>query len=227
MEIIEIFQLTDLEIISEQLGDLLLGMKVPNMRKLSKKIINRYKDEKRIFEITKVMFVHEVSEVRFLGALVLGLIAHLDKKYLQYLREVYCTDEDWRVKEATAKAFDSYCENVGYENSIGVIRDWMTDSNANVRRAVAEGLRVWTSRPYFKYNPSIAIDILNILKEDNSLYVKNSVANCFSDIGKSYSDLVLNNFSTWDVNNENSRYIIKHGCRHLIKKYPDLVQGIL
>ena len=44
-------------------------------------------------------------------------------------------------------AFDLHCKAIGYETTLPLIQDWLSDSRANVRRAASEGLRVWTSRP--------------------------------------------------------------------------------
>ena len=46
------------------------------------------------------------------------------------------------------------------EAALPLIKEWLNSDCANVRRAVSEGLRVWTSRPYFKDNPQIAIQLL-------------------------------------------------------------------
>ena len=49
-------------------------------------------------------------------------------------------------------AFDLHCKAIGYETTLPLIQDWLSDSRANVRRAASEGLRVWTSRPYFQWD---------------------------------------------------------------------------
>lgn len=36
-----------------------------------------------------------------------------------------------------------------------MIKAWFRDENANIRRAASEGLRVWTSRKYFKEHPEL------------------------------------------------------------------------
>ena len=68
------------------------------------------------------------------------------------MRDEVSKDDNWRVQEVLAKAFDEYCKSKGYENSISVIDEWLRSDNPNTRRAVIEGLRIWTSRPYFKEN---------------------------------------------------------------------------
>ena len=48
---------------------------------------------------------------------------------------------------------------LGWNNRISLllISEWLEDNRPNVIRAVTEGLRIWTSRPYFKGHPSVAI----------------------------------------------------------------------
>jgi 3-methyladenine DNA glycosylase AlkC len=91
---------------------------------------------------------------------------------------------DWRVQEILAKAFDNYCSDIGYEKALPIMRDWIKDPNPNVRRAVTEGFRVWTSRPYFRDHPDIAVQLLSQLKDDDSEYVRRSVGNALRDISR-------------------------------------------
>ena len=57
------------------------------------------------------------------------------------------------MQEVLAMAFDNHCKIIGYETALPLIEEWLNSDCANVRRAVSEGLRIWTSRPYFKDNP--------------------------------------------------------------------------
>ena len=80
------------------------------------------------------------------------LFGHLSsyEEILIFMRDEVSKDDNWRVQEILAKAFDEFCKKTGYEKSLPVIDEWLQNSNPNVRRAVTEGLRIWTSRPYFK-----------------------------------------------------------------------------
>ncbi|WOO87207.1 hypothetical protein RZE82_08820 [Mollicutes bacterium LVI A0039] len=75
-------------------------------------------------------------------------------------------------------------------------------SNCNTRRAASEGLRVWTSRPFFKDNPNLVIKLLSKLKEDDSEYVIKSCGNAIRDISKKYPKEVLSEISTWESDNK-------------------------
>ena len=99
--------------------------------------------------------------------------------------------DSWKVQEILAIAFDNHCKIIGYEAALPLIKEWLNDDCANVRRAVSEGLRVWTSRPYFKDNPQIAIQLLSSHREDKSEYVRKSVGNALRDISKKHPELIM------------------------------------
>ena len=88
------------------------------------------------------------------------------------MRDEVSKDANWRVQEVLAKAFDEFCKNTGYEKALPTIDEWLQAANPNTRRAVTEGLRIWTSKPYFKENPNEAIKRIANLKEDSSEYVR-------------------------------------------------------
>ena len=94
-----------------------------------------------------------------------------DENILVFMRDTVSNDDNWRVQEILAKSFDEFCKKKGYENAIPIIDEWLKNSNPNTRRAVTEGLRIWTSKPYFKENPTEAIERLADLREDSSEYV--------------------------------------------------------
>lgn len=80
---------------------------------------------------------------------------------------------------------------------------------ANVRRAVSEGLRVWTSRPYFKDNPRTAIQLLSAYREDTSEYVRKSVGNALKDISKKYPELISKELNLWDLSSKEVKQVHK------------------
>ena len=66
---------------------------------------------------------------------------------------------------------------------------------------MVEGLRIWTSRPYFRDNPTVAIDLLAGLKADESTYVRTSVGNALRDISRKHPELIRAELQKWDTNN--------------------------
>ena len=114
-----------------------------------------------------------------------------------------------RIQEILAKAFDEFCKQTGYEKSLPVIDEWLQNSNPNVRRAVTEGLRIWTSRPYFKDNPDEAIKRIATLKEASSEYVRKAVANSLRDISKKFPELIREELDSWDINSKEIQKVYK------------------
>ena len=68
-----------------------------------------------------------------------------------------------------------------------------------MRRAVTEGLRIWTRRPYFRDHPGDAIARLSKLRSDASEYVRKSVGNALRDISKKHPELVAAELRTWSL----------------------------
>ena len=149
--------------------------------------------------LARQLFASEKYQVRSLATFILGRLAARSKEVITFLKKRVSRDKDWRVQEILAKAFDRYCADIGYEEALPVIREWLADSYPNVRRAVTEGLRIWTGRPYFKDHPDVAIEMLSRLRGDTSDYVRKSVGNALRDISKKHKDLVSIELLGWDT----------------------------
>jgi len=151
------------------------------------------------FDLAMQFLGDESYQVRMLGTYILGVLSTDNPDALTILRTQVSQDQNWRVQEMLAKAFDHYCKKIGYEKSLPVIELWLADKNPNVKRAVIEGLRIWTGRPFFKTNPTLAINLISQHKADPSEYLRKSVGNALRDIGKKHSDLIATEISTWDL----------------------------
>lgn len=152
---------------------------------------------------------NDFYQVRSLAVFLLGFISSKDSVALQILRTKVSNDKSWQVQEILAKSFDQYCMDIGYEKSLPVIKDWLSDSNQNVCRAVTEGLRIWTGRPFFKTNPQVAIQLLSQHKAHESKYLRKSVGNSLRDISKKHKELVDNEIQTWDLSNKMIHFTYK------------------
>ncbi|MCL2812774.1 MAG: DNA alkylation repair protein, partial [Clostridia bacterium] len=99
---------------------------------------------------------------------------------------------------------------------------WSKDENEHLRRLASEGCRPqlpWgQALAKFKKDPTPILPILEQLKADPSLYVRKSVANNLNDISKTHPDLVAKLAKDWYGKNEYTNWIVKHGCRTLLKK---------
>lgn len=138
-------------------------------------------------------------QVRCLSVFILGYLAVKDLTCLETLKAQAQLDKSWQVQEIIAKAFDQYCKDNGYDNSLSVIQEWINHSHPNVCRAVTEGLRIWTGRPYFKHNPTKAIELISVNKSSPSEYLRRSTGNSLRDIAKKYPDLVTGEICNWDL----------------------------
>ena len=145
---------------------------------------------------------NDFYQVRSLSVFLLGFISSKDSSALEILRTNVSNDKSWQVQEILAKSFDQYCRDTGYEKSLPVIKDWLSDKNPNVCRAVTEGLRIWTDRPFFKTNPQVAIQLISQHKAHESEYLRKSVGNSLRDISKKHRELVDNEVLTWDLSNK-------------------------
>jgi len=99
---------------------------------------------------------------------------------------------------------------------------WSKHENEDVRRLASEGCRPqlpWTqSLPSFKKDPSPILPILEQLKDDPSPWVRRSVANNLNDISKTHPELVTQLAKEWHGQNKDLDWVVKHGCRTLLKK---------
>lgn len=150
-------------------------------------------------------------QVRMLATYLLGQLSISNPKALKVLETKVAADDNWRVQEMLAKAFDYYCQSKGYEQSLPTIKRWLTDNNPNIRRAVVEGLRIWTGRPFFKDHPAIAIQLISSLRDKagESEYLLRSVGNALRDIRKKHSPLVDREISRWKLTGKTASSIKK------------------
>ena len=99
---------------------------------------------------------------------------------------------------------------------------WSKHENEHIRRLASEGCRPalpWAiALPKFKKDPAPILPILTQLKDDPSEYVRKSVANNLNDISKTRPDIVIKIASEWYGKNNRTDWILKHGCRTLLKK---------
>jgi len=104
-----------------------------------------------------------------------------------------------------------------------VLHQWAGDSNKHVRRLVAEASRprgVWVAHiKVFRENPAPVLELLEELRSDPSRYVQKAVANNLNDISKDHPELIVKTADRWlEENNPVTRWIVRHGCRTLIKQ---------
>jgi 3-methyladenine DNA glycosylase AlkC len=94
--------------------------------------------------------------------------------------------------------------------------------NEHLRRLASEGCRPrlpWAvALPKFKQNPSKVLEIIELLKNDKSLYVRKSVANNLNDISKNNPNIVIEFVKENLGKTKELDWICKHASRTLLKK---------
>ena len=165
-------------------------------------------DHEYIKELAYLAYKSTVYQVRMYAVFLFGYLSE-DDDILDFMRDTVSKDDNWRVQEILAKSFDELCKKKGYENALTIIDEWLKNSNPNTRRAVTEGLRIWTSRSYFKENPMEAIERLSDLREDSSEYVRKSVGNALRDISKKHPELIKKELDSWKLDNQEINQVYK------------------
>lgn len=108
------------------------------------------------------------------------------------------------------------------EQTLERLHLWCSDPSPHVRRLVSEGTRPrlpWAPRlPEFQRDPTPVFNLLDKLKDDDSLYVRRSVANNLNDIYKDNPQWVNKVTSKWMKSaDKNRRWLISHGLRSAVK----------
>lgn len=157
--------------------------------------------EINFLDLSTSLLGNESYQSRMLATYLLGQLSTTCPEALRILETTVATDANWRVQEMLAKAFDTYCQQKGYKESLPKVKEWLGNRNPNIRRAVIEGLRIWTSRDYFRDHPAVAVQLISMHHADESEYLRKSVGNALHDIYKKFPELVRVEINTWDLNN--------------------------
>ncbi len=157
----------------------------------------------------QLLYGHQEPAVKMVAVFLCGILAAHMEEALAFLKTEVSQEPDWRVQEILAQAFDRYCADTGYGQALPVIRAWLNDERANARRAVSEGLRIWTSKPYFKDYPQLAIQLLSALKADESEYVRRSAGHALRDISRKHKTLIAEELRTWDTSDKRILFTYK------------------
>jgi len=167
------------------------------------------------FNMGLELYKSENFQIQEVGVFLLGYSAHSNPSALSFMKDTVSRHDSWKVQEILAMAFDKHCKIIGYEAALPLIREWLGSDSANVRRAASEGLRVWTSRPYFKDNPQIAIQLLSAHREDESEYVRKSVGNALKDISKKFPEMVSEELGSWELSSKEVKQVYKRAGKFL------------
>jgi 3-methyladenine DNA glycosylase AlkC len=100
---------------------------------------------------------------------------------------------------------------------------WTQHASPHVRRLASEGCRPrlpWAmALTQFKVDPTPVLPVLDALKQDESEYVRRSVANNLNDIAKDHPQVVIEILRRWHtIDDDRVRWIIRHALRSLLKQ---------
>lgn len=108
------------------------------------------------------------------------------------------------------------------ERMMAQMEKWAESDNHHVRRLASEGCRPrlpWAGAlTEFKKNPAPVLKVLEKLKNDESEYVRRSVANNLNDISKDNPQVTIRIAREWIGKNPETDRIVKHACRSLLKQ---------
>lgn len=141
------------------------------------------------WKLVRKLFAAPEYQQRMCAVFLLGRLAVDDPGALAFLRDEVARDDNWRVQEVLAQAFDYYCRQIGYEAALPTIEDWLGAKHPNTCRAVTEGLRVWTKRPYFREHPDMALALINTQRKADNDNLRRSAGNALRDIKRTHPDL--------------------------------------
>ena len=153
----------------------------------------------------------------------------LENIIFQDFVEVYGLD-DFKTSMIALECFTQYSSSefairqfiLKYENETMIqLKEWTKSNSEHTRRLASEGCRSrlpWAiALPKYKKDPLKVLEILELLKNDNSKYVQKSVANNLNDISKDNIPMVKQKAKEWFGKSKDLDWIVKHGCRTLLK----------
>jgi 3-methyladenine DNA glycosylase AlkC len=170
----------------------------------------------------KILADHTSDTVRCWACYYISKNEKLTLKQTLTQIQAFAADDHFGVREiAWLSVRPAITENV--MESLKILSTWTSSTNENIRRFASEATRprgVWCEHiKILKQQPELALNILEPLKNDASLYVQNSVANWLNDASKTQPLFVKNICAKWgkESNIKETAYIIKRALRTIKK----------
>ncbi|MDR0429471.1 MAG: DNA alkylation repair protein [Tannerellaceae bacterium] len=165
----------------------------------------------------------KIDDTKFSLTLAYGMV--LDNYVEQYGLDDYETSVKAieRITQFASCEFATHPFIVKYPNEMmEQMLVWSRHEHWGVRRLASEGCRPrlpWAmALPNLKENPTPILPILENLKNDPARFVRLSVANNLNDIAKDNPQTVIDLAKKWKGESEEVDWIVKHGCRTLLKQ---------
>lgn len=165
---------------------------------------------------------HRSDVVREWCALLVGLVAELKFSRRLAWMKTLADDRNSAVRELAWMGLRPHVA-VDPVASIGSLVPWTGSRNERLRRFASEVTRprgVWCEHiPTLRDAPELGLPILEPLRSDTSLYVRNSVANWLNDASKTDPQWVMQVTADWlrTSNTRETEYIVRRARRTLEK----------
>jgi 3-methyladenine DNA glycosylase AlkC len=109
------------------------------------------------------------------------------------------------------------------DRALQTMTSWSSSPDVDVRRLASEGSRPylpWAARvPTLITRPGLTITILQALHQDDSEYVRRSVANHLNDISRDHPQLAVATAAQWLVDaDRNTPQVVRRALRTLVKR---------
>ncbi|MBM3967811.1 MAG: DNA alkylation repair protein [Planctomycetes bacterium] len=165
---------------------------------------------------------HRSDIVREWCALLVGLVEGMKfSRRLAWIK-TFADDRNSAVRELAWMGLRQHVTSDPVA-TIGSLVPWTGSRNERLRRFASEVTRprgVWCEHiPLLRDAPELGLPILEPLRSDSSLYVRNSVANWLNDASKTAPQWVIQITSDWlkTSTSEETEYIVRRARRTLEK----------
>jgi 3-methyladenine DNA glycosylase AlkC len=181
--------------------------------------------ENKDTELFPVLSSHRSDAVRCWATYVIGKNENLSLAQIIDAIQPFAADAHFGVREIAWIAVRPRIASQ-LKTGIDLLTKWTNHSDENIRRFASEATRprgVWCAHiDELKFNPALALSILEPLKSDKAKYVQDSVANWLNDASKTQPQFVIDLTSHWSkaTNTKETTYIVKKAMRTIegIKK---------
>ena len=162
------------------------------------------------------------GEESYHGFYVMSLCAYVAEYGLAHPRESLAALYEMTKRFSAEFAIRPFLDR-HTELTLATLRGWARDPHPQIRRLVSEGSRPrlpWGTRLHrFVRDPGPVLELLELLKEDDVLFVRRSVANNLNDIAKDHADRVVATVRRWQKSKHpGTRWLVKHALRTLLKQ---------
>lgn len=200
-------------------NDCLLNLKEKEMKERVvhiSNVIEKYLDK----DFKKNQIVLETLIEDLEGFILWPISFYIENRGLNYFKESMSLLYLLTKKFTSEFAIRSFLEKYPTE-CYELLMKWSHDPCEHVRRLVSEGTRPnlpWAKKVgHINKQPSRHIDLLTTLFDDESLYVRKSVANHLNDISRLDRDAFFTFVENQNIDNKNKKWIVRHASRSLLK----------